>query len=129
MLIPRSFTQVQLERLAGVGVAGRCLPVPLVVAVSQVLQARGARRVFFNQVGGCASLARQAERHHADAGQVCDRSAEGFGTVGDLQIIVGAIQIADDRQPVRLDGDRAEKADISCAVLATQDGAAGSYKI
>src|SRR5262245_29127268 len=53
-----ALAEVELERLARAGVALGRGPIELIVAVAQVLQARAARRVLLDLVGGRAGAAR-----------------------------------------------------------------------
>jgi len=65
--VEEALSEIETERLAGIGVTGRCLPVPLVIAVAQVLQAGAARGVLFDLVSGHSRGAGQADHWYGDA--------------------------------------------------------------
>jgi hypothetical protein len=57
VLVPRALAQIKLYRLAGVSVSGRCLPVPLVVAIPQVLQSEAP--VVYSSIASVVAAAEQ----------------------------------------------------------------------
>ncbi len=48
--VEEALAEIQLQGLAGVGIAGGDLPVPLVITIAQILQAGAARGMLLNQV-------------------------------------------------------------------------------
>src|SRR5215210_1889100 len=65
-----TFAQVELQRLAGVGVVRGALPVELVVAATQVLQSGRTRRILLDQVYRRRERAIEASSRHRHAREV-----------------------------------------------------------
>jgi hypothetical protein len=67
MFEARPIAQVESERLALVGVRFQRLPIELIVAITQFLQARRAGGILFNAICGYSEAACQGWYRHCHA--------------------------------------------------------------